>query len=140
MQKIYLLNYRANSVILQVHTSVLYLAFYLEPRRAYQLKDYGEIDSKFRYVILAAMRAKQLLGGAKPRLKSRSKNLIRIAQEEVKQGLVDFEIIKAAKEEKEEIAETNEEMFIGEELTPETEEKADKEADADKKPEKSKKS
>jgi DNA-directed RNA polymerase subunit omega len=146
MQKIYLLNYRANSVILQVHTSVLYLAFYLEPRRACQLKDYGEIDSKFRYVVLAAMRAKQLLGGAKPRLKSRSKNLIRIAQEEVKQGLVDFEIIKATREEKEEIDETNEEMFIGEELTPETEEKPEveekpeKETKAKKKPEKSKKS
>ena len=27
------------------------------------MKDYGKIDSKFRYVILAAMRAKQLLEG-----------------------------------------------------------------------------
>jgi DNA-directed RNA polymerase omega subunit len=95
------LNYSANSVILRVYTSIFYLAFYSEPRRADQLKDYGEIDSKFRYVVLAAMRAKQLLAGAKPRLKSKSKNLIRIAQEEVKQGLVDFEIVKAAREEME---------------------------------------
>lgn len=104
------------------------------------MKDYGDIDSKFRYVVLAAMRAKQLLGGAKPRLKSKSKNLIRIAQEEVKQGLVDFEIVKAAKEEMGEIAEKNEEMFIGEELTPEIEEKPKKEAKAKKTPEKKKKS
>jgi DNA-directed RNA polymerase subunit K/omega len=134
------LNYSANSVILRVYTSIFYLAFYSEPRRAYQLKDYGEIDSKFRYVVLAAMRAKQLLAGAKPRLKSKSKNLIRIAQEEVKQGLVDFEIIKAAREDMEDITETNEEMFIGDELTPEIEEKPEKEAKAKKKPEKSKKS
>jgi DNA-directed RNA polymerase subunit K/omega len=89
------------------------------------LKNYGDIDSKFRYVILAALRAKQLLGGAKPRLKSKSKNLIRIAQEEVKQGLVDFEVVKAAREEIEETegSESSEELFIGEDLLPEVKEK-----------------
>jgi DNA-directed RNA polymerase omega subunit len=80
------------------------------------LKDYGDIDSKFRYVILAAMRAKQLLSGSKPRIKSRSKNLIRIAQEEVKQGLVDYEIVHSVKGEIEENADSHEEMFIGEEI------------------------
>lgn len=87
-----------------------------------RLKNYGEIDSKFRYIILAAMRAKQLLGGAKPRIKSRSRNLIRIAQEEVKKGLVDYEIVKTQKEEIEEIADSDEDMFIGEELIPDLEE------------------
>jgi DNA-directed RNA polymerase subunit omega len=91
------------------------------------LKDYGDIDSKFRYVILAAMRAKQLLGGAKPRIKSRSKNLIRIAQEEVKQGLVDYELVKAVKEEMEEISGSGEEIFLGEEIEKETEEKTEEE-------------
>lgn len=86
------------------------------------MKNYGEIDSKFRYIILAAMRAKQLLGGAKPRIKSRSRNLIRIAQEEVKKGLVDYEIVKTQKEEIEEIADSDEDMFIGEELIPDLEE------------------
>jgi len=89
------------------------------------LKDYGDIDSKFRYVILAAMRAKQLLSGAKPRIKSRSKNLIRIAQEEVKKGLVDYEIVKGAKGDAEDRAGSEEEIFIGEEIAEEAEEKAE---------------
>ena len=71
------------------------------------------------------MRAKQLLGGAKPRIKSRSKNLIRIAQEEVKQGLVDYELVKAVKEEMEEISDSREDIFIGAEIEPETEEKTE---------------
>jgi DNA-directed RNA polymerase subunit omega len=104
------------------------------------LKNYGDIDSKFRYVILAALRAKQLLGGAKPRIKSKSRNLIRIAQEEVKQGLVDYEILKTAQEEIEELPDSNKENFIGEEISPEGEEKAVKESKKEKKPKKSKKS
>jgi len=119
---------------------IVFQAFYLEPRRAYQLKNYGDIDSKFRYVILASMRAKQLLGGAKPHLKSRSKNLIRIAQEEVKQGLVDYEIVKTSMEEMEDISDSNKEIFIGEEITPEVEAKPDKKVTKKKKPVKRKKS
>jgi DNA-directed RNA polymerase omega subunit len=75
------------------------------------LKDYGNIDSKYRFVIVASKRAKELLKGAKARLKSKSKNPIRIAQNEVKQGLVDFEIIKAKKEE---LHEQEEPVFLGE--------------------------
>lgn len=87
-----------------------------------RLKNYGDIDSKFRYIIIAAMRAKQLLGGAKPRVKSKSRNLIRVAQEEVKKGLVDYEIVTTPKEEVEEIADSDGDVFIGEELTPDLEE------------------
>jgi DNA-directed RNA polymerase subunit K/omega len=86
------------------------------------LKNYGDIDSKFRYIILAAMRAKQLLGGAKPRIKSKARNLIRVAQEEVKKGLVDYEIVKTPKEEIEEISDSDGDVFIGEDLTPDLEE------------------
>lgn len=68
------------------------------------------------------MRAKQLLGGAKPRVKSKSRNLIRVAQEEVKKGLVDYEIVTTPKEEVEEIADSDGDVFIGEELTPDLEE------------------
>ena len=75
------------------------------------LKDYGNIDSKYRFVIVASKRAKELLKGAKARLKSRSKNPIRIAQNEVKLGLVDFEIIKAKKED---LHEQEEPVFLGE--------------------------
>jgi len=103
------------------------------------LKNYGDIDSKFRYVILAAMRAKQLLGGAKPRIKSKSKNLIRIAQEEVKQGLVDYEIIKAAKEEIEEYSNSNDKVPVGKEVAQDLKKEPEKKSTGKKKPKKSKK-
>jgi len=75
------------------------------------LKDYGNIDSKYRFVIVASKRAKELLKGAKARLKSKSKNPIRIAQSEVKMGLVEFEILKAKKED---LHEQEEPVFLGE--------------------------
>jgi len=77
------------------------------------LKDYSDIDSKFRYVILAAKRAKQLLRGAKPKIESKSRSLIRVAQEEVKKGLVEFEIIQNPIEE---FGDSGDDMFIGEEI------------------------
>jgi DNA-directed RNA polymerase subunit omega len=104
------------------------------------LKEYGEIDSKFRYVILAAMRAKQLLGGAKPRIKSRSKNLIRIAQEEVKQGLVDYEIVKGIKAEKGEVPDSDVNIFMEEKIAPEAGEKPAKGSSKAKKAKKGKSS
>lgn len=103
------------------------------------MKEYGDIDSKFRYVILAAMRAKQLLGGAKPHIKTRSKNPIRIAQEEVKQGLVDYEIIKEVKGNIEDVSAPDKEIFIGDKITPEAVEKPKKKSSKDKKPKKGKK-
>ena len=103
------------------------------------MRVYGDIDSKFRYVILAAMRAKQLLGGAKPRIKSKSKNLIRIAQEEVKQGLVDYEIVKAVKEEMEDASDSDMEMFIGEEIASDAEKKPEEKSSKAEEPKKGKK-
>ncbi|MGH9872737.1 MAG: DNA-directed RNA polymerase subunit omega [Pyrinomonadaceae bacterium] len=50
------------------------------------------IDSRFRLIIVAGLRTKQLLHGSKPRIeadKSRRRNTS-IAVEEVKRGLVDF--------------------------------------------------
>ncbi|MFB0565814.1 MAG: DNA-directed RNA polymerase subunit omega [Candidatus Aminicenantaceae bacterium] len=97
------------------------------------MKTYGDIDSKFRFVILAAKRAKQLLRGAKPLIKTKSKNPIRIAQNEVTDGLVNYEIIQP---EKEKIIE-QEEAFIGEEVMEEADEIEEIEAE-EKKPEKEK--
>jgi len=77
------------------------------------LKTSNEIDSKFRFVILAAKRAKQLLRGSKPRLKSKSKNPIRVAQLEVVEGLVHYDIVEPKKEQ---IRKPEEEGFIGEEI------------------------
>ena len=89
------------------------------------MKIYTEIDSKFRFVILASKRAKQLLHGARPKVKSKSKNPIRVAQNEVRSGLVDYEIIEPIIEE---VHVPKEEGFIGEEIgiKEEIEEKAAK--------------
>ena len=69
------------------------------------------IDSKFRFVILAAKRAKQLLHGDKPKIKTKAKNPIRIAQEEVRFGVVDYDIVEPKVEES---REPEDEGFIGE--------------------------
>ncbi len=71
---------------------------------------FGNIDSKYRFIILAAKRAKQLLKGAKPKIHGRSKNLIRIAQAEVRAGLIEYEIIPARMED---IPEREERVFVG---------------------------
>jgi len=83
------------------------------------LKDLGNVDSKYRFVIVASKRAKELLKGAKSRLKTKSRNPIRIAQSEVKLGLVEFEILKSKKEE---VAEPEDRVFLGEEVVGELEE------------------
>ncbi len=56
-------------------------------------------DSKFRFIIVAAQRAKQLLKGDRPKIKSRHRNPIRIAQEELKSGAVRYEILPFKREE-----------------------------------------
>ena len=48
------------------------------------------IDSKYRFILVAAKRAHQLIGGAKARVQSESKHDIVIAQREVSVGLVSF--------------------------------------------------
>ncbi len=77
------------------------------------MKNYGNIDSKFRFVIVAAKRAKSILKGSKPKLKTKSKNAIRIAQREVKEGLVDFEILQPKKDE---LSEADDKVFLGEDI------------------------
>jgi DNA-directed RNA polymerase omega subunit len=62
------------------------------------LDQFGKIDSKFRYVIVAAKRAKQLLRGAKPKVKAKTRNPIRLAQIEVKEGAIEFEILHDVRE------------------------------------------
>ena len=80
------------------------------------MDSFGNIDSKFRFVIVASKRAKQLLKGAKPKVKAKSRNLIRIAQSEVKSGLIEFALIPTGKDE---IPEQDERMFVGAEIVAE---------------------
>jgi len=51
------------------------------------------IGSKYRFIILAAERAKQLQSNARPKLKTRSTKPAFIAMQEIEQDLVSFEIL-----------------------------------------------
>ncbi len=51
-----------------------------------------DVDSKFRFITVAAQRAKQLQGGAKPRVETRSRKPTRIAVEETLANTVSWEI------------------------------------------------
>ncbi len=92
-------------------------------------KDNG-IDSKFRFVILASKRAKQLLHGDKPRIKTKSRNPIRIAQEEVRMGTVGYDIVEPKAEE---MHEPEDNGFIGEVIGGEEEAEEESRAKAKKK-------
>ncbi|HUZ45596.1 MAG TPA: DNA-directed RNA polymerase subunit omega [Terriglobia bacterium] len=52
------------------------------------------IDSKFRYILIAAKRARQLQAGARPMVQSPSRKATKIAQQEVSGGLIPIEIIE----------------------------------------------
>jgi len=60
-----------------------------------------KLDSKFRYILVAAKRARQLQAGARPLIQSPAKRLTRVAQQEVTAGLVPFELLAPATEEEE---------------------------------------
>ena len=50
------------------------------------------IDSKYRFVILSALRARQIQGGSIPLLKEPRHKATQVAQKEILQGLVKFRI------------------------------------------------
>lgn len=54
------------------------------------------IDSKYRMILIAAKRSKQIQKGALPRIRITSVKPTRIALEEVSQGLVNFELTEKA--------------------------------------------
>lgn len=67
-----------------------------------------EFDSKFRFIIVAAERAKQLQNGAPARLSVKSRKAAYIAIREVEQQLVPFKILKKKEKEDQEEEETQE--------------------------------
>ncbi|MDD8019890.1 MAG: DNA-directed RNA polymerase subunit omega [Acidobacteriota bacterium] len=71
----------------------------------------NSFDSKFRFIIVAAQRAKQLLKGEHPKIKSKYKNPIRLAEEEVRTGAVQYEILPSKAE-----GATEEEVILTEAL------------------------
>lgn len=50
----------------------------------------SEYDSSFRYVLVAARRARQLQNGAEPLVQSKSRKACRVAQEEIAAGKVAY--------------------------------------------------
>lgn len=60
-----------------------------------------EFDSKFRFILVAAARAKQLQHGAPPRIKTQAKKPATIAVLEVEKNLVPYVILKPGEKAKE---------------------------------------
>jgi DNA-directed RNA polymerase omega subunit len=58
----------------------------------------GKIDSKYRKILIAAKRSKQLARGARPRVVLPNAKVTRVALEEVDQGKIEFEILDAEEE------------------------------------------
>ena len=61
-----------------------------------KLKD--GFDSNYRYVLVAARRARQLSGGAPPLVETNARKPCKIAQQEIDAGKIQF-IVKSKKEE-----------------------------------------
>jgi DNA-directed RNA polymerase subunit omega len=51
-------------------------------------------ESKFMMILLAAKRARQIQGGAKPLVHTIARKPTRIAQEEIKAGVLPFEVLQ----------------------------------------------
>ena len=51
------------------------------------------MDSKFRFILVAAKRARQLQAGARSMVQSLSKKPTRVAQHEVEAGLIPYEMV-----------------------------------------------
>jgi len=56
-----------------------------------ELTETNVVDSKYRMILMAAKRARQLQGGAKPMVHTSSRKTTRVAQEELKAGVLKFE-------------------------------------------------
>ena len=54
-----------------------------------------EFDSKYRYILVAARRARQLQGGASALVESDSRKACRIAQDEIQAGKVSYVVPEA---------------------------------------------
>jgi DNA-directed RNA polymerase subunit omega len=51
------------------------------------------VGSKYRFIIIAAERAKQLQGNARPKIKAKSTKPAYIAMRELEEGVISFEIV-----------------------------------------------
>jgi DNA-directed RNA polymerase omega subunit len=51
----------------------------------------GKVDSKFRFVLVAAQRAEQLMRGARPKVEAGKRKPTRVAMQEVDANLIDWD-------------------------------------------------
>jgi DNA-directed RNA polymerase subunit omega len=61
------------------------------------MKPVEGFDSKYRYILVAARRARQIQGGAPPVVETESRKPCRIAEQEINAGKVKWEIPEAPK-------------------------------------------
>lgn len=54
-------------------------------------------DSNYRYILVAARRARQLQSGARPVIETNTRKPCKVAQEEIRAGKIKWMIIKAEK-------------------------------------------
>ena len=58
------------------------------------------VDSKYRFVILSALRARQIQSGSAPLIKEPSHKATQLARKELQQNLVKFRIFDASEKKK----------------------------------------
>jgi DNA-directed RNA polymerase omega subunit len=68
------------------------------------------VDSKFRFVLVAAHRAEQLMRGARPKIEPGKRKPTRVAMDEVNRSLVDWGYGPPPQEEGEPAAQTEEQV------------------------------
>lgn len=98
------------------------------------MEEYDFIDSKFRLVILAARRAKQLVRGAKKKVDMNAENPLTVALREVEDGLINFEILNEEIEEQaviEAVGDSEDEVVEGDDVLAALEKEEEEEDDED---------
>ena len=60
-----------------------------------------EFDSKFRFILVASERAKQIQNGARPKIDVKTEKPAHISIQEVEEGLISYEILEEEEEEEE---------------------------------------
>ncbi len=58
------------------------------------MKEYNGLESKFRQVLIVSKRAKELLRGSKPLIKTKEKHPLKIAKEELERGKLSIKLIE----------------------------------------------
>lgn len=58
------------------------------------MRDNNGLESKFRQVLVISKRAKELLRGSKPLIKTKEKHPLKIAKEEMEKGMFGIKLIE----------------------------------------------